>query len=522
MILIDLIQYFEEGPIIPLLLSIIALIAIIIQCFTKHLFLKKKLILIFILVFINAILLAFYSQLMETSFNIYLKYCFLALDIIGISILFTTIDYSMVNESFKDKLVDSLNQTKNYLVLDKKDRIKDISDTLLKTLNIEYKDAIGKNCFEVLDNACLIIGFNDNECRKKDILKYYDKYYTKVSPLDHKAIEIALQNRDGREFVLAFIETPIFRNDKYKGRILIGDTKDEEALTGIERQNDALEEELDVIRNRFITLLNKTNDGIFFNDLTNRSIWFNDVLVKKLFLTGNSLDSNEFYRNIHPDDIRLYEEKLSNISSEYSISYRYNVGGAYLYLKEEGNKIVSNSQTELCGIIKVLDDESFELSKTMLDIVSSEIEMKRRFNELIGSDKIFQVVYMRLDSIPEVNEAYGRTVGNNVINQYINYFKQSFVVDNLIFRVTGLEFVAFITSNNKMEALKNKFKDENKFLHPKLEFPGGRIETNVYMGITYSNDTPNRKELIKLAKEAMTISMSPKYSSNFAYYREIR
>ena len=73
-----------------------------------------------------------------------------------------------------------------------------------------------------------------------------------------------------------------------------------------------------------------------------------------------------------------------------------------------------------------------------------------------------------------------------------------------------------------MEALKNRFKDEGKFLHPKLEFPGGKIDTKVYMGIVYSNDTPNRKELIKLAKEAMTTAMSPKYSSNFAYYREIR
>ncbi len=522
MILIDLIQYFEEGPIIPLLLSLIALIAIIIQCFTKHLFMKKKVIFSFILVFTNALLLVFYSQLIESNFSAYLKWCFLFLDIIGIILLFTTIDYSLVNEGFKDKLVDSLNQTKNYLVLDKKDRIKDISANLLKTLNMEYKDAVGKNCFDVLDSAYLIIGFNDNECRKKDIQKYYDKYYSKASPLDHKTIEIAMQMDDGREFVLTFIETPIFRNDKYKGRILIGDKKDEEALTGIERENDALEEELEVIRSRFVTLLNKTSDGIYFNDLTNHSIWFNDVLVKKLYLTGNSMDSSEFYRNIHPDDIPIYEEKLSNITGEYSISYRFYVGGAYLYLKEEGSKIISNSQTELCGIIKVLDDESFELSKTMLDIVSSEIEMKRRFNELIAIDKIFQVVYIRLDSIPDVNEAYGRTVGNNVLNQYITYFKQNFVIDNLIFRITGLEFVAFITSNNKMEALKNRFKDEGKFLHPKLEFPGGKIDTNVYMGIAYSNDTPNRKELIKLAKEAMTTAMSPKYSSNFAYYREIR
>lgn len=522
MIIQTFIEYFEEGPLIPLLLSTISLVAIIIQCFTKHRFLKTKLIFNFLLIFSCGMILVFYIQLLTTYISEYLKWIFLFLDIVSIILLFTTIDYSLTNESFQDKLIYTLNETKNYLVLDKKDRIREISGSLLETLNIEKSDVIGKNCFEAIDKAYMITGFNGESCNVKDILKYYTHYYNKAEKDKHPVIELNLEKNNGLEFVLTFIETTIFRNDKYKGRILIGDKKNLEALAGVEKQNEELEGELDLIRNRFITLLNKTSDGIFFNDLSNKSIWFNDILVKKLNLTGNSMDAGDFYKNIHPDDFVLYQSTISSVQNEYQITYRFNNGGAYTYLKERGNKIISNTSIELCGVITVIDDQSFETSRTMLDIISSESEMQRKFTELISIDKIFQIVYIRLDSIPEINETYGRAVGNNLMSQYIHYFKQNFVIDDLIYRVTGLEFVAFITSNNKMEALKNRFKDENRFLHPALEYPGGKIDANVYMGIAYSNDTPNRKELITLAKNAMTIAMSPKYTANFAYYREIR
>ena len=104
MIIQTFIEYFEEGPLIPLLLSTISLVAIIIQCFTKHRFLKTKLIFNFLLIFSCGMILVFYIQLLTTYISEYLKWIFLFLDIVSIILLFTTIDYSLTNESFQDKL----------------------------------------------------------------------------------------------------------------------------------------------------------------------------------------------------------------------------------------------------------------------------------------------------------------------------------------------------------------------------------------------------------------------------------
>lgn len=524
MILTTFDEYLKEGPFIPLLISCFSLVAIVFQCFNKHQFLKIKLIINLLLTIACGLSLAFYNEFLNSSFNNFISYVFLGFDIIGIILLFSTVNLSLSGENIKNQLINSLNQTKNYFVLDKKDRIQDISKSLLDMLNLESYEVIGKNCFEVLEMSYLIIGFNGSECRKKDIIKYYDHYQNKVKSNTHETIEIALQEDNGKEFILTFLETPIFQNDKYKGRILIGDRKDSSTLSGIEKENENLNVEIELLKSRFSTLLLKSEDGIYFNNQSTNTIWFNQIVVDKLNLENNEIKSSEYYKNIHPEDIVLYNEKINKLddNDEYSISYRYNIGGAYLYIKEEGCKIVVNDTVELCGVIKVIDDESFATTKTMLDMLSSTTMMNQKFFELLKQDRLFQVVYIRIDNIPDINEKYSRSIGNALMSHYIDFFKNHFVTDNLIYRVTGLEFVAFITTPNKMENLKNTFKEADKFLHPTLQYTNGKIVAEVYMGVTYSNDTPNRKDLIKLAKEAMLVAKSPKFSSNYAYYREIR
>ena len=95
------------------------------------------------------------------------------------------------------------------------------------------------------------------------------------------------------------------------------------------------------------------------NDLSQGYIWCNDTLVKKLSLNGNSLSNSEFYNMIHPEDVTYYKEKMKNISNDYNISYRFNTGSSYIYVKEEGRKIVVGKQIELCGVMTVIDNYKF-------------------------------------------------------------------------------------------------------------------------------------------------------------------
>ena len=212
----------------------------------------------------------------------------------------------------------------------------------------------------------------------------------------------------------------------------MGEKKSEENLIGMEKDLAETSLELDLIKNRFVTILEKTSEGIFFNNLSQGYIWCNDILVKKLSLSGNSLKQDEFYKLIHPDDLALFKDKMNSLPSDYSLSYRFNTGSSYTYVKEEGHKLVCGKTIELCGIMTVIDNYRFAKTDTILDTILGEPEMLARIQSLENTDKIFEVVYFKVASIPQINEQCGRAIGNTILAQYVSFIKQNFVNDNTL------------------------------------------------------------------------------------------
>lgn len=519
---------FDQHPLVPLIFSAISIFLIIKQCFVKHRFLKGKLLFTFLITFVLVFFVCFYNDIKNGTFwlsfiNVTaLNWILFVIDIIVGIILFTFIDTGYASQKFQYELTKTINETKYYAVLDKKDRIKEISALFLTDLELELTDIYGKNFFDILEKKYRIIGFNGQEAYKKDIKKYYEKYEKRVTPENKSTIELELQDDDANDYALYFHESVIFQGEKYKGRILMGEKKNEESLIGMEKDLASASSELEIIKNRFVTILEKTTEGIYFNDLSQGYIWCNDTLVKKLSLNGNSLSNSEFYNMIHPEDVTYYKEKMKNISNDYNISYRFNTGSSYIYVKEEGRKIVVGKQIELCGVMTVIDNYKFAKTDTILDSIEGEPELLAKISMLEKTDKIYEVVYFRVASIPEINDKFGRAIGNTMLAQYVNLFKQNFVNDNLIYRVSGLDFVAIVTDYRKMDMLKNNLVNGEKILHINAEYVNQKVEAEIFMGIARNDDVPSRKDTLKNSKEALRFCTNPQFNSNFAFFKDIR
>lgn len=519
---------FDQHPIIPLIFCCITIIIIIKQCLVKKRFLKTKALLSCALAFVITFILVFYndiglagSWLEKVNINV-IDWILLVIDILIGILLISTLDFSFANERVQQLLNKSIEESKYYVVLDKKDRVKNISGLLLDDLNTDLSSAYNKNFFDLLESKYRIIGFNGQECLKDDIKLFYSHYDKRAQKDQNNKITIDLQDDLLKESALYFHETNLFSGEKYKGRILMGEKKNEESLMGIEKELNQASSELITIKNRFVTILGKTTDGVYFNDITNGSIWVNDILVQKLVLNGNSISIKDFYRMIHPDDLPFYEEKMKSINDSYSITYRFNTGSSYVYLREEGQKIVNGKSIELCGIMTPIDNYSFSKTETMLDTIGGEPEMLARLAQLENIDKIFEVVYFRVESIPQINATCGRAIGNTVLSQYVGLFKQNFVTDNQIYRIDGLEFVAFITDYRKMDVLKNNLQRGEKLLHITADYVNTKIEAEVFMGISRSDDHPSHKKTLEHAKEALRFARNPQFNSNYAFYKDIK
>ena len=491
-------------------------------------FYKARFIISSVMVFFAALLFIFYDKIVlnpgENNLFINLTYiAFIAIEVISLIVLFTTIDLTLSNERISKQLAESLNETKYYVLLDKKDRIKEMSSLLEQDLDYADGTYYKKNFFDAIEKKYRIIGLNDEEAYKADVKKYYYKYQDKVEKGKVNKVVLNLEDDNAVHFAMYFNETTIFFNGKYKGRILIGDKKDKNSLIGVESELAETKENLELISERFIVVLNKSTEGIFFNTLSQKQIWFNDVLVKKLNLNGNTMSSNEFYKNIAPENLALYQETMTKLTNEeYSITYKYNTGAGYVYVKEIGKKIVTENVSELCGVMQVFGDYGYQKTNTILDDIGDEMKMKLQLKKLITDGKVFEVVYFKNETIPQINESYGRSIGNEMLSQYVKIFMENFVSDNMMYRVSGLEFVAFITNYNRMEALKASLNNDEKILHVQATFGDNKITNEIKMGISLSNDTINPSDVITNAKQALKIASNEQYQASFAYYKDIK
>jgi hypothetical protein len=81
--------------------------------------------------------------------------------------------------------------------------------------------------------------------------------------------------------------------------------------------------------------------------------------------------------------------------------------------------------------------------------------------------------------------------------------------------------VAFVTDLRKMDILRNNLNNNEKMLHVPAKYMNETITTEVYMGISYSSDTPNPKDVLTNAAKALKFSKNKQVKANFIYFREI-
>ena len=221
----------------------------------------------------------------------------------------------------------------------------------------------------------------------------------------------------------------------------------------------------------------------------------------------------------------MYNEKhasINNINPRYSLSYRYNTGSRAIYIKEEGTRITNGRTVELCGIIRPIEGQKSEKTDAFLDRVLGEPEMLDGINRLYREQQTFQVVLIKLVSIDKTNEERGRGFGDMIISEYIKWITNRYVDLNLVYRISGLEFVAVLTDYRKMERLKHELANNEKILHMNVEYGTAKTKVEALMAICYSTEAKDAKDAMKKVKETLRICSKEQYSANYAYYKDIR
>lgn len=516
-----------------LLLSLVLLVIIVLECFHKNRLIKWKLSLASINVFILVLCCLFYesvilkNDILSTIFLIYISITFIS---------FTLMCFVVINGSYQKsndytQFIESLNNTSwnVYFVCDRRDRIKEISESLLLDLGLTKKDVIGRKAFDVFDQTIRFTHVNDNIITNKELREYYRTFSSTTKPKEEYKREIYFQNCNGQTVVLNLIEKPLYVSGKYRGRLNIGQKKTDASLAEVERELVNKNKDLESIQYKFIAALELTEEGIFFNDLDENYIWGNDVLVKDLNLGSNTIAYMSYRDLIYPDDLPIYTSTIRALTPErptYSITYRFRVKDKYEFVKEVGKRIFDDEHSNvILGFTKKVNTNHFERTNMPeVDSAKPIEELLVTLDALYKDHRIFQLVCVNLTTLPDINNRCGRAVGNMIMNEYIKKLKNNFMSDSAdLYRASGLVFYFLITDVRKMELFKRGLISDPTAMNLTLNYGNLHAELKVNIGVAEANvDGMNKEELLANCNTAINATLNPNYRLNYAFYKDLK
>jgi GGDEF domain-containing protein len=370
-----------------------------------------------------------------------------------------------------------------YYIVDHQERIKDVSLGFLQEIALEKEDVIGKKLQHVLSKSIRIKSLDQKESTLKDLMTYYQLYKKTARMHQADVQDITFLNAMGELTYFHFILQPVFVLGKYRGRVAIGEKKTDLEMLAVEKELEESNKELESIRLKFIATLELTEEGLFSMNLLDETMWLSQPLSKLLTFQTEEISIDIFKQRIFKDDLEKREQtilKLSESNPNYEITYRIRVKDSFIWIREKGKVLIDgDSINSIMGAIYEVKTKHFMNSDIpTLDEVLSYHHVHAHVKTLKEANKFFELLYVQLYNLPQINDTYGRDVGNLFISEYVKQLKKTFVSESgNIFRMSGSTFLVTITDPRKIDMLSKGIDTKGPFMDVVMNY--GNIQTSL-------------------------------------------
>jgi GGDEF domain-containing protein len=416
-----------------------------------------------------------------------------------------------------------------YYIVDKRERIRDMSQSILDELGLEKEDVIGKKLFSVFNKTIRFTRMNGSETDNKTLEALYAGYRKTARPGDYEETELFFNNHEGSQVILHMVVQPLFVMGKYRGRINVGEAKTDFDMLSVEKELKERNDELESIRHKFVATLDISEEGLFTIDLDDRTIWASDALVSSLKLPSNLMDLTDFRRLIDAEDFKKYHDVIESLTigkSTYQTSYRIMSDGQPKWFRETGKRIFEDPNTNvIMGTLNPLKTRHYMASDIdALDGLPDHNNLIVDMTKLIANNRYFQIVLFELTNLPGVNESHGREVGNLLMAEYIRNLKDAFVTERGdIYRITGIRFAMLVTDPRKIETLNAGIRSNKTYLDFDMRYGSIHAELEVHAGVAISGtDQFDAHKLHEAASQALHVAKNPKFDGHACFYKDIR
>jgi len=294
-------------------------------------------------------------------------------------------------------------------------------------------------------------------------------------------------------------------------------------LKALEDEIDEISNVAELLRKRFISTIELLHDGMFFRD-EGEDFFGTDKFVEFFGLKNNVFTQEMFEEKIYQDDLVQYKnilEKLTKKSPIYTTTYRVRKDDNLIWLKEVGKKIFLNKKVSIISIIKPMDIKQFPDSE--IDVLNQLPLYKNMYLEiknLVKTRTPFTLLMIHLSNVPNINEKYGRDVGDLMMGEYLKKMRYNFIKDNhSLYRVGGINFALIIKDERKVELIDRALTHGGDLFNLTMVFGG--ISQTLYpnLGISeFTREAKNADQIIEEALEALKVTLIETYDANYKYY----
>ncbi len=292
-----------------------------------------------------------------------------------------------------------------------------------------------------------------------------------------------------------------------------------EKLKSLKKDYKALMNRSEMLRKRFIALLDRMQDGVLFI-MEDGEMFATDQAVELLGFESNELSYKEFLDSMHSEDRDVYVSTTSKrkAKGDYVTHYRVMTRPNPLWIKETGTKVTHDKRTMTLAIIQSLDVKKYP--RTNMDVLNGlkiDQALYESLQTLNTKKKEYTLIYFQLSNIPFINERYGRDVGDLMMGEFISKLIYHFLGDaEALFRITGIRYAMVIEDQRKYGMLKRALEEGGDLVNYTMSFGGTRQSVYPYFGIhTVKVFEEPVDEIGARAEKALSIALDDKTQENY-------
>lgn len=523
-------------PVFLLIFSILMLVMIILQSLQQEKVFVLRLIFVFVFVFGNAMLtfLTFNETIELASLSmlnqqLYLAYTILVFFILVILIL-GLFKSSTLKSNHYALFIKAMKNSKfnMYFIIDHKERLKDISIGFLLELGLEKEDALGKKLSQTLSKTIRLQQLNNEDATPKDLQNFLLTYKKTVKPSQTDVLEMIFLNALGERTLIRFILQPVFVFSKFRGLVAVGEKKTNIEMIAVEKELEQSNLELESIRHKFVAVLELTKEGLFSIDLNTQEIWMNEP-ASQLFQLGSETSPYEtFLHRLVKEDQEKRDQIINRLSYEaptYEFKYRILKENQTVWIVEKGKYLFdNNAEKMIMGTIKEVQTKHFIASNIdVLDALKTYHDIEVDLQKKKNNQQFFDILYISMHNLNDLNLKYGRDVGNMFLSEYIKQMRKTFISESGdIYRMSGSRFIVLITDPRRVENLEKGLQTGTHFMDVAMQYGTIRDQLQVNAVMMESTHVKHINEALKqMEQQLMTLRVGMQKKSTIRLYDEI-